>query len=77
VPKYKIILDRIKCIGALNCIGASPEFWKQAKDGKVDLAGSKEVSKGKFEVTIDEKYLKKNTLAMKSCPAKAIKIEKI
>ena len=77
MAKYKIIFNRDKCIGALNCVGAAPEFWKRADDGKVDLAGSGEVKKGMFELMIDEKDLKRNSLAMKVCPAKAIKIEKV
>ena len=64
------------CIGALNCVGAAPDFWKTADDGKVDLEGSKKV-KGVFELIIDGKDLEENTLAVKSCPVKAIKIEKI
>jgi len=75
--KYKVIFNRTKCTGALNCVGASPDFWKRADDGKVDLANSGQVKNGIFELIIDEKDLKKNTLAMKVCPAKAIKIEKI
>ena len=77
MAKYKIVFDRSKCIGALNCVGAAPDFWKTAEDGKVDLEGAKEVKKGMFELVIDEKNLQKNKLAMTSCPAAAIKIEKI
>jgi len=77
MAKYKVVFDRNKCTGALNCVGAAPDFWKRADDGKVDLAGAGQVKSGTFELVIDEKDLKKNQLAAKVCPAKAIKVQKI
>jgi ferredoxin len=77
MAQYKVVFDRKKCIGALNCVGAAPDFWKMAKDGKVDLLNSKESKKQIFELAIDEKDFKQNQIAAQVCPAKAIKVEKI
>ena len=58
MARYKIIFDREVCIGALACNVVAPEFWKLAKDGKVDLQGAKyNKENDKFELIIDEKYL--------------------
>ena len=76
MAKYRIIFDRDTCIGALNCLGPSPEFWEQAPDGKVNLKGAKKRADGKFELIIDEKYLSKNMESASACPVAAITIEK-
>jgi ferredoxin len=77
MARYKVVFDRGKCIGALNCVGAAPDFWKMAKDGKVDLANAKESKKQVFELMIDAKDFEQNQTAAQVCPAKAIKVEKI
>ncbi|MFH0711382.1 MAG: ferredoxin [Candidatus Aenigmatarchaeota archaeon] len=76
MTKYKITFDRNKCIGALNCVGAAPDFWKLANDGKVDLVNSKKKGNS-FELIVDEKDYKNNLTASKVCPAQAVKVEKI
>ena len=78
MAKYRIIFDREACIGALACNVVAPEFWKLAKDGKVDLERAKyNKETDKFELVIDEKWLVKNQDAAKVCPVNAIIIEKI
>ena len=78
MAKYRIIFDREACIGALACNVVAPEFWKLAKDGKVDLASAKyNKETDKFELVIDEKWLVKNEDAAKVCPVTAIILEKI
>ena len=77
MARYKVVFDRETCIGALNCVGVAPDFWKTAKDGKVDLSNSKKTGDQMFELIIDEKNYKENLTAAKVCPVKAIKVEKI
>ncbi len=77
MPKYKIIFDKNKCIGALNCIQAAPEFWVEDGKGKVNLVNAKELGNNIFELEIDEKDAQKNKLAAKLCTPKAIKVEEI
>ncbi len=73
--KFKIIYDREACIGAAACVAVCPKHWKIAADGKADLLGSKKTKDGKFEKIVDE--VECNQEAADSCPANAIKIEKI
>lgn len=75
--KYKIIYNKNRCTGALSCVGVNADLWRPTPDGKVDLAGSKEISSGIFELEIDEKDYPKNKNAPRVCPPGAIKIEKI
>ena len=75
--KYKVVFDRGACIGALACIAAHPELWKNADDGKVDLVGGKKRKDGKFELIIDESKFKAHRDSADACPVAAIKIEKI
>jgi len=77
MARYRVVFDRSKCIGAFNCVGAASDFWKMAKDGKVDLANSKKTKGQTFELVIDENNFQQNQAAAKVCPAKAIKVEKI
>ncbi len=78
MAKYKIIFDREACIGALACNVVAPDFWKLAKDGKVDLEKAKyNKETDKFELIIDEKYLVQNQDAARVCPVTAIVIEKL
>ena len=72
--KYKITFSKVKCTGALSCVGVNPKIWKPTSDGKVDLIGSKDQKNGTFELIIDEKDYPKNRNAVKVCPAGAIKI---
>ena len=75
--RYRVVFYRDLCIGALNCVGVAPDFWKTAKDGKVDLLNSKKTANQTFEFIIGEEDLRQNQTAAKVCPVKAIKVEKI
>jgi len=75
--KYKIIFDKNTCTGALSCSGINPDLWVPDKEGKVDLVGAKETSKGIFELELDEEGYEKNKDAVTVCPPGAIKIEKV
>lgn len=75
--KYKLIYDKNKCTGALSCVGVNADLWKPTSDGKVELAGSKEVRPGIFELVIEEKDYPKNRNTPRICPPGAIKIEQV
>ena len=74
MAKYRIVYERDKCINAGPCYRAAPEFWKENDGERADLIGSKENEKGDFELIIDEKDLKGNLLAARTCPVAIIHI---
>ena len=74
LKKYKIVYERSKCINAGPCYRAAPDFWKEVDNEVADLIGSKENEKGEFELIIEEKDLKRNLLAARTCPVNIIHI---
>ncbi len=74
MPKFKIVLDRNKCIGAYSCVAEYPEMWKPSGDGKVDLDESKDRGKGIFEREISEKEVEKSRASVIACPVAAIQV---
>lgn len=70
----KIIHYRQKCIGCNSCVEHAPEFWRMAKDGKVELIGAKQ-KKEVFICEIGLEDLAKNEHAENDCPMNIIKIE--
>ena len=79
MPKYKVILDREKCIGNASCVAVAPRFWELQDDGKVMLIDSKlNDETNKWELIIEtEEDLFENQEAENVCPVNAIKIEKL
>jgi ferredoxin len=70
--KYTVKYDREACIGAASCTAFSKKF-KLDKDGKANLAGSKEKD-CLFVLEIDEKELDSMKEAAQSCPVNVIHI---
>ncbi|MBS3145911.1 ferredoxin [Candidatus Woesearchaeota archaeon] len=78
MAKYKIIFDKEKCIGAMNCVAVNDKFWIHDGESKVNLVNSKlNESSKKFELIIGDKDLELNKQAADECPVDAIEIEKI
>ena len=79
MPKYKVILDRDRCIGTASCLVVAPRFWELQDDGKVMLLGSKfNEETNKWELIIEtEEDILENQEAENVCPVDAIKIEKL
>ncbi|MBI2134032.1 ferredoxin [Candidatus Woesearchaeota archaeon] len=78
MPKYKVIYDKITCIGAASCVAVAPKFWELVGD-KAILKGAKfnEQTK-KFELIVDlPEDIKLNLDAEAVCPVAAIKVEKL
>lgn len=71
--KYKVVYDRVNCIGAAQCVAVMPELWVLDKDGKATLKGSKNKD-DKWELEIDEKLLPKMKDAATACPVNVIHI---
>lgn len=74
--KIKIIFNKSKCIGCGTCAAICPDFF-EIKDGFANLKNSKK-NKDQFELFIQASgdsllFLEQ---ALKSCPVKAISIEK-
>jgi len=79
MPKYKVILDRDRCIGSGSCTAVAPRFWDLQEDGKVTLVDSvfnQESNKWELIIEAQENYIE-NHEAENACPVTAIKIEKL
>lgn len=51
----KIIHEREKCIGCGSCVAVCPKYFKENKDGKVDLIEGKFNSEtGNYEIEVEE-----------------------
>jgi len=78
MAKYKIVFDKEKCIGAMNCVAVHDKSWVHDGESKVNLVGSKLNEKtNKFELIIEEKDFELNKQAADECPVDAIEIERI
>lgn len=74
MPKFRIVFDRNKCIGAYTCVSEDGDKWKPADDGKVDLDKGKEGAPKIFTREIGEEELEKARAAASVCPAAAIEV---
>lgn len=73
MARYKIELDREKCIGAAVCAAIAPQIWEMVKDGKVDLIGSKKNEEtGMWELIVEDDNLNINIEAAQGCPITVI-----
>ncbi|MBI4438341.1 ferredoxin [Candidatus Woesearchaeota archaeon] len=78
MPKYKVLYDKVTCIGAASCVAVAPKFWELVGD-KAQLIGSTyNESTKKFELLIETaEDLQLNQDAEAVCPVAAIKVEKV
>jgi ferredoxin len=74
--KYKVIQDRIECIGCGSCAAMCPEIWVMRADGKAGLVGAKEDPELE-EIIINESLVQKAKEVEESCPVKAAKITEV
>ncbi len=76
--KYKVTFDREACIGALACLGMSPDYWIDTQDGKVDLKGATFNKKtSRWELIIEEEKFLELQGSADVCPVKVIEVVKI
>lgn len=71
--KVKVKVDTGLCIGASNCVGVTPEFFKLNED---NIATIRKGEGSDFEKTIEvtEEQLALLQEAAESCPTQAIQI---
>jgi len=73
----RIFHQRIKCIGCNACVEADKSRWRMSrKDGKSTLIGAKE-KKGIYRTEVESDEWKKIMKAVKNCPMKIIRGEKL
>ena len=77
MPKYRIILDRNKCIGCGACSMANEKYFQMQDDGKSHLIGSNIKGNSKEELGPLEEDYDFNIEAAESCPVNCIHIYKI
>ncbi len=78
MAKYKIIYDKVTCIGAASCVAVAPNFWELVGD-KAELKGAtyNEATK-KYELIVEApEDIQVNQDAEAVCPVAVIKVEKI
>lgn len=72
--RFKIIQQRVRCIGCNACVEAAPQRWRiSRKDGRCTLVDGVE-KKGFFATTIDASELDENRKAMRNCPVGIIQV---
>jgi len=77
MAKYKIVYDRVNCIGAGPCAAVDPDdFEIDPKDGKANLKGGTEEG-GKFVKIIEADSVEKAMQSVDVCPAAVISVQKI
>ena len=73
--KYKIVYDRINCIGAGSCVISYPGRWVMNNvDDKADLINGTQVSEHSWEVEFSEKELEKFLESAQVCPVNVIHV---
>lgn len=73
--KYKVVYERIGCIGAGSCVVAYPERWVMSNtDDKADMIGGKRNVEGVVELEITIKELEEFKASAEVCPVNVIHI---
>ncbi|VVB99409.1 4Fe-4S single cluster domain protein [uncultured archaeon] len=76
MPRFRITYDRGNCVAAGACAAVDDvHFAINAKDGKADLVGGREVKPGIFELEVDSDELARHAESV--CPAAVISVKKI
>ena len=71
--RYKVVYERVNCIGAAVCVAVFPKYWSMNADGKADLIGSVK-SGDSFEIELDESELEQMKQSAEGCPVNVIHI---
>ena len=74
MTRYRIIFDRINCIGAGSCAASAPDFWKVTA-GKANIIKENKTVNGEVEeLIIEAESLERNMESAKACPVNVIHI---
>lgn len=83
MTRYKLVLDRLACVGSFTCLNvdSGEEIWQMnAEEGKVSLKlqgeGLKKTSEQHEVIIEDEAMVKKVINSGQVCPVLAIKLFK-
>jgi len=75
MAKYKVVLEREKCIGAATCVAVYPEKWELQEDAKVSLKDDNVKKESDNEILwITEDELAKFKESAEVCPVNVIHI---
>jgi len=75
MAKYKVVLEREKCIGAATCVAAYPERWELQEDAKVSIKGDNVEKEKDLEIFwITEEELERFKESAEVCPVNVIHI---
>jgi ferredoxin len=75
MKKYKLYIDRDKCIGCGTCVSLMPEIFEiDDADGLIRAHNSK-AQGGYFILEIDEGQLEEFKQIAESCPTQVFRIE--
>lgn len=75
MAKYKVVLEREKCIGAATCVAAYPERWELQEDAKVSIKGDNVKKENDLEIFwITEEELERFKESAEVCPVNVIHI---
>ena len=76
VKCYKVIFERVGCIGAAACVAIAPQFWEIISDGKANLKGAKHIKNNDVqELELSQEDLAIMKEAAEACPVTVIHIE--
>ncbi|MBT4516409.1 ferredoxin [bacterium] len=76
MKKYKLYIDRDKCISCGTCVSLMPEVFEiDDADGLIRVENSKP-QKGYFILEIDESQLESFQQVVDSCPSQVFRIQK-
>ena len=73
MARYKVVYERVNCIGAAVCVAVMPNKWEMNSDGKADLIGGIK-SGDSFEIELGESELEQMKQAAEGCPVNVIHI---
>lgn len=76
IKKYRVTINRSKCLACVVCVSLCPEVFSMGPDGKVETKGFKQVGQI-LTGEIDETQLLPTQQAAQACSEKVITIEKI
>ncbi len=75
MAKYKVVLEREKCIGAATCVAVYSERWELQEDAKVSIKAEEVIKDGDNEIFwINEEELEKFKESAEVCPVNVIHI---
>jgi len=73
LAKYKIVYERVNCIGAAVCVAVNSKRWVLDSDSKANLIGSIQTG-DVFEIELDESEIGEMKQAAEGCPVNVIHI---